>query len=113
MYGSKIFKPLLIAIDLDDTITIAPEMFKELIYVLKRYKCEVWIVTSRTEGDYCDVLKEFEELVDKVVFTNQRAKHDVVDADIWIDDCPEYICHHWENGRMIPSNKIKKYLEGG
>lgn len=73
MYGMTT-KPISFGIVLDDTITKAPLLFKKLIELLKEHGWHVYIVTARQEGAYCDVLKEFEPLVDRVYFTLIMAK---------------------------------------
>ena len=102
MYGART-RPLNIGIDLDDTITADQALFKDLIEVFKKHGCNVYIVTSRDNGTYCDTLREFEKLVNAVIFTNQEAKMNHALIDIWIDDRPISITHNYKNGDYIPA----------
>lgn len=110
MYGRNI-RPLAFGIDFDDTISLAPELFKNIINLLKKYGHYVVIVTSRKEGDYDDLLKEFENYVDAIQFTSARAKQDEVDGiDIWIDDFPLCITHHFDGGAFKAGKKAQKWI---
>ena len=109
MYGQN-KQSLVFGIDLDDTISADKELFREIIGAIQRRGHAVWIVTARNDGDYCDILAEFENIVDKVVFSAQQAKQDVVDVDIWIDDFPLAITHKFEGAKFIAGDKAKKWL---
>jgi len=87
MYGTNKRK-LTIAIDYDDTISLVPNFFKNMIENWK-HAIDFYIVTYRDKNAYNDELREFEELVGhKVIFTSTKAKIDHFQADIWIDDTP-------------------------
>jgi len=107
MYGMKM-GPLKIGIDLDDTITAAPELFRDLIAVFKSHGCQIYIVTARNEGDRCATLKAFEPLVDGVIFTHVKAKMECAEIDIWIDDYPLAITHDFKGARFVPCETLKK-----
>jgi len=110
MYGSQT-KPLSIGIDLDDTITKAPEMFKEIISTLKKFGCEVYIVTARDKGYHCEVSREFEPLVDNIIFCSNKAKQDVAEIDIWIDDFPLAITHDFKETCWSAGEGVLKRME--
>ena len=102
-----------IGIDFDDTISLNPEMFKDIINIFKKNEFSVIIVTARNHNDFCDLLNEFKELVDRIIFTNGVAKEDVVsefniNIDIWIDDTPICITHSFDGDKFVPGNKILK-----
>lgn len=105
MYGART-RPLNIGIDLDDTITADTALFKDLITVFKEHGCNVYIVTARAEGAYCDTLREFEPLVDKVIFSDAKAKMECALIDIWIDDWPIAITHDFKETNFAPCNKM-------
>jgi len=105
MYSGN-FKRIIFGIDLDDTITKDPELFKELISIIRGYGHEVYIVTARHHGYHCDVSKEFEPLVDGIIFCGTKAKMDIADIDIWIDDFPLAITHDFKETRWVPGKTI-------
>jgi len=109
MYSSRP-QNLVFGIDLDDTITAAPKLFKKIIGLIKKEGHSVWIVTARNEGDYCPTLREFENIVDKVIFTAQNAKADIAEVDIWIDDFPLAITHKFESGNFVAGNNAKRWI---
>jgi len=113
MYGSSPhhLKILTFGIDFDDTITEAPLLFKKIIKLIKDEGHNVLIVTAREENGYCEQLKEFEKLVDKVIFTSQKAKADVVEVvDIWIDDFPLAITHKFQNAGFVAGDCVKNFV---
>jgi hypothetical protein len=107
MYGIA-KRPLQIGIDLDDTITANTDMFKEIIAVFKKYGCDVWIVTARDKDYHCEISREFEKIVDGIIFCSNKAKQDVVEIDIWIDDFPLAITHDFKEVYWIPGEEIIK-----
>ncbi len=109
MYNTKHRKKT-IGLDFDDTVTLNPAMFKEMIEVFKRHDFEVYIVTARSQNQWCALLREFAELVENVIFTDCRAKCDIVEIDIWIDDFPLAITHDFKGARWQPSENTKKTL---
>ena len=108
MYGQNT-KLLVFGIDMDDTISAAPELFEKMIDLIKSFGHDVWIVTARNENDWCPLLKKFEEKVDQVVFSSTRAKEDIAEVDIWIDDFPLSITHGFENAGFVPGKKARKW----
>jgi len=106
MYGSNKRKPT-IAIDYDDTISLVPNFFKNMIENWK-HAIDFYIVTYRDKNAYNDELREFEELVGhKVIFTSTKAKIDHFKADIWIDDAPLAITHNWKSYGYEIAESIK------
>ena len=99
--------PLNIGIGLDDTITADKALFKDLIEVFKKHGHNVYIITMRDQGNYCDTLREFRPLVDAVIFTNQEAKMNHALIDIWIDDWPITITHDYKNGEYVVPEEAK------
>jgi hypothetical protein len=108
MYGSK-DRRLIFGIDFDDTITKDLGLFVTLIDVMKQYGADVYIVTARQENGWCPTLREFSEKVDvKVIFSGAKAKHDVAEIDIWIDDFPLAITHDFKEYGWRPSKSTEK-----
>lgn len=110
MYGQK-RKAISVGIDLDDTISLAPEMFKQIIAVLKKFGCDVYIVTARDKNQHCELSREFEPLVDAVIFCSNKAKQDVAEIDIWIDDFPLAITHDFKETCWVAGEGIVKRME--
>ncbi len=109
MYGAVMRKQT-IGLDFDDTVTLNPRMFKEIIEVFTKYGFEVYIVTARNQNEWCPQLLEFSELVENVIFTGCKAKRDVVEMDIWIDDFPLAITHDFKGAKWQPSENTKNNL---
>ncbi len=105
MYNAKT-KKLAIGIDYDDTITVHPNMFKDIINVFRKYGCDLYIVTARAQGDYSDNLKDYLDIVDGIIFSEATAKQDIAEIDIWIDDFPLAITHDWKEYYFTPGKKI-------
>jgi len=103
--------PLKIGLDFDDTITKAPDMFKEIIRVIRSFGNEVHIVTARDKGCWCEMLREFEPLVNSVVFCSNVAKDDIAVIDIWIDDFPLAITHDFKETCWVPGKGVTKRME--
>ena len=89
-----------IAIDYDDTISAAPEMFRMLITTMAQFGHKVYVVTYRpTDGDNSDMdWLQDEKYITDVLFTSLVAKKKYceefgINIDIWIDDCPQAITH--------------------
>lgn len=100
----------IIAIDYDDTLSISPPMWMEIIPMLQVFGFEVCIVTYRSDVSYAWGYGTFDnsdmqwaiDICDNVIFTNGKSKrnfcaqHDIYPL-IWIDDTPEAIvftnCH--------------------
>lgn len=105
MYGS-VKRKTVIAIDFDRTISREPEFFKDMIS-RHGWGIDFYIVTYRSRNAYDDLLREFEELVgNKVRFTDAKAKHGFIDADIVIDDCHLSWSHDWKSYGFSPSEKL-------
>lgn len=81
-----------IAIDYDDTYTLNPEMWNEIIEVMRKHDCSVACVTSRRKT--FDNIKDISEATGlSVVCCDYNAKAEVMRklglrVDVWIDDNP-------------------------
>ena len=104
-------RPVTFGIDYDDTITQDPELFKLIIGSIKERGHKVYIVTSRSKGDYSNGLDKFVPLVDGVIFTECKAKTECADIDIWIDDFPLAITHDLVGARFVPSKDTRNFTE--
>jgi len=88
--------PKLICIDYDDTFTAAPDLFKYFIIKAKELGYKVIGCTMRRESEIDEGVQQLQDLVDKLYFTNRKAKKSYLSAlriypQIWIDDMPEWI----------------------
>lgn len=101
-----------IALDYDDTLSLKPEMWRQIIPILKAFGFKVYIVTYRFDSgdgngywgfptDNSDMDWAI-QLVDGVLFTGTKAKREFcysrdIYPDIWVDDTPDAIvftnCH--------------------
>jgi len=91
---------LYIAIDYDDTISAAPEMWFKIMCIMNEYGHDVRIVTARTdiEGMNLDIRTFLLGAEDDfpVIYCNGEQKEDVCESqgffvDIWCDDYPAII----------------------
>lgn len=108
MYGTKTRK-LAVGIDFDDTITLAPEMFEKIIEVFKSGGFDVYIVTARNSDTWCELLLKFKPLVENVIFCSGKAKCDIVEVDIWIDDFPLAITHDFKSTKWVTGEEAAKW----
>lgn len=112
MYGVS-RRPLTFGLDFDDTVTRNPDLFKEIIAVIIKYGAEVYITTARDKSMWCEQLSKFvEETNITVIFTSTKAKQDVAEVDIWIDDFPLAITHDFKETGWTPSSSITPYIKG-
>lgn len=78
---------MLIALDYDKTYTADPDLWRDFVQLAKQRGHVVTIVTMRyfyeniTDAP-CDV---------DVIYTARKAKSSCVEADIWIDDSPQWV----------------------
>lgn len=97
--------PRVIAIDYDDTLSLSPNMWRDIIPIFKAFGFNVCIVTYRSDnsagawgyGSYSNADMDWAiNICDQVVFTAGKSKRDFCAArgiypHIWIDDSPEAI----------------------
>jgi len=81
---------MIIAIDYDGTYERFPYQFNKLRENFQEIGAEVYIVTARCENTekIMDDLSKF----DKIIYTCNKAKASVVNADVFIDDNPVTLC---------------------
>ena len=79
-----------IAIDYDGTYSRFPEQFNLLRESFQKIGARVFIVTARCE----ELMPIHEDLskFDDVIYTCNKAKAGMIDADIFIDDNPVTLC---------------------
>lgn len=82
-------KQTIIAIDYDDTYSKYPQIFDRLRESFQSVGALVYIVTARCESS---PIKDDLSAFDRVIYTEQKAKASVVNADIYIDDNPVTLC---------------------
>ena len=86
----------LICIDYDGTISEAPVLFQKWIEFAQQFNYKVIIATMRSEEEKDSGLITLETYVDKIYYTNRKAKKKFL-ADlgvhpwIFIDDRPEWL----------------------
>ncbi len=108
MYGRDM-KKLAFGLDFDDTVTKNPAMFKDIIDVIFKHGGDVYIVTARQPNGWCHELRGFSEDTGvHVIFTGAKAKRDLTEIDIWIDDFPLAITHDFKETKWAPSESTKK-----
>jgi hypothetical protein len=76
---------MLIALDYDKTYTADPALWDDFVRSAQNRGHTVKIVTMRTPA---------ETIVNapiEVVYTSRKAKSAVINADIWIDDSPQWV----------------------
>lgn len=108
MYGGKT-KKLTFGLDFDDTVTQNQPLFLAMIQLIQEHGCEVLIVTARQQSGWDEGLRKFhlDSGID-VIFTGAKAKCDIVEIDIWIDDFPLAITHDFKEFGWRPSDSTKK-----
>ena len=95
-------KPLIIAIDFDNTFTAAPLLFSEFIKHAKALGHRCYIVTARRNtvenADIVDGQLDLWDCQCPVIFSNLGSKitemaRRHIKVDIWIDDDPRKLVH--------------------
>ena len=89
----------IIALDYDDTYTLAPSLWNGLIKVMHDYGWTIHIVTYRHSTAFSDMDREIPYVTD-YIFTGGRAKQQYceecgINIDVWIDDSPEAIIYNF------------------
>lgn len=88
-----------ISLDYDNTYTLDPATWNEMIEIFKQRGHTVYVVTLRTPDEGHDVRRQLADKVESIIFTSRNAKTDFVSAlgisiDVWIDDMPWFIYHN-------------------
>lgn len=109
MYGLE-ERPMIIGIDFDDTITRAPELWLQIISLLRANGHQVHVVTYRDPEWTPEDLEFLKGKVDSMNFTSLTAKDEFCRSkglyiDIWIDDTPMAINHDLINGTFKRPDK--------
>lgn len=87
-------RPMIIALDYDDTYTRDPMLWDTFIAVAKHRGHMVVVATMRSERMGAQVVADLGKKVDQIFFTNLKAKYDYVTdklgcpPSVWIDDNP-------------------------
>ena len=107
MYGKEM-KKLTFGLDFDDTVTKNVDMFKDIVDVILKHGGDIYITTARSNNGWCRELREFHNDTGvSVIFTGSKAKQDVAEIDIWIDDFPLAITHDFKEFGWRPSESIE------
>lgn len=84
-----------IALDFDETYTVNPEMWDDIVALMRKNNCDVRFVTYRYENAAAndDILAAAQKLGIEIIFCNYFQKAQVTAIhnwipDIWIDDMP-------------------------
>ncbi|PNX48613.1 MAG: hypothetical protein BV456_09605 [Thermoplasmata archaeon M8B2D] len=85
----------IVALDYDDTYTLSPNMWNEILKIFNDYNYHIYIITYRQSTAFEDMVKDIPFIFD-TIFTNGNAKQKYckdcdINIDIWIDDSPETI----------------------
>lgn len=88
---------MLIALDYDGTYTADPDLWLAFIADARARGHQVMVVTMRDEYECQQVHRQLLGKVDRIIFTNRKAKRPHMEflghqVQIWIDDAP-----HWVN----------------
>jgi len=88
-----------IGIDYDDTISVYPHCWQEVINTFVKYGFKVYIVTYRDSSQFQD-MRIMDNVVDRI-FTSGIAKKEYcknmgINIGVWIDDCPESILYSYK-----------------
>lgn len=111
MYGST-ERPLTFGLDFDDTVTKNIPLFKDIVGIILSHGVDIYIVTAREQDYWCDKLRKFSNDTGvKVIFTGCKAKQDIAEIDIWIDDFPLAITHDFKETGWSPSDSTKQYIK--
>lgn len=86
----------LICVDYDGTYTESPALFDFFIKKAKELGFSVIGCTMRYEYEKDEDLIHFEQMVDKLYFSERRAKKKYLEdlnitPQIWVDDTPEWL----------------------
>lgn len=113
-------KVLTIAIDWDGTYNADPDLFKDIIELIKLKGHKVVIVTGRSECTGQEIKNEMINVA-PVVFAGDNWKKNAAIAmgyeiDVWIDDLPESISHQYAPAKLdlvklMQTNKKNKEEE--
>ena len=84
---------MIIAIDYDNTYTLAPKMWLQIIEIMQAQGFYVMCVTFRHEYECGDIDPRLRSKVNEFIATGRKAKFQFlndkdIDIDIWIDDDP-------------------------
>jgi hypothetical protein len=111
MYGSD-KKKLTFGLDFDDTVTRNIPMFKDIVDAIIKNGGDVYIVTARAENGWCEELRSFvNDTKLHVIFSSATAKQDVAEIDIWIDDFPLAVTHHYKETHFVPNEQTQKWVK--
>tara|TARA_Y100000033_G_C2737453_1_gene106637 strand:+ start:779 stop:1090 length:312 start_codon:yes stop_codon:yes gene_type:complete len=84
-----------IAIDYDDTYTLSPDVWNQIIDILLKQNNNVYCVTKRYAENAEDIVKTFANKSVPIIYAVKSKLEAVSEAgikiDIWIDDKPQSI----------------------
>lgn len=98
MYGMDMSNQWSIGIDFDDTITLNPDMWLNIMKTLERNGFNVYVVTWRASNEWPEDLQFLVDKGYKVFYTDRMNKRQHmlskgIKIDIMIDDSPEAWCY--------------------
>lgn len=101
---------MLIVLDFDETFTRDPFLWHDFITLAKQRGHTIICATMRHESEGEDVIRFLGDRVEKIIFTDRKAKRKAVyDAgympSVWIDDSPQFI-----DNDALPRVQIKEGL---
>lgn len=81
-----------ISLDFDNTITRDPNSWDQFIRTMVLAGHKICIVTMRLPSENTDIDKFLQRTLPiEVIYTGRIAKRHFFYADVWIDDCPEFV----------------------
>lgn len=85
-----------IALDYDNTYTLDPKTWNEVIDTFQAAGHNVFVVTMRSREEGKLVIEELASRVEGIFFTNRKAKKNYmfdrgISISVWIDDTPYFV----------------------
>jgi len=98
-----------IAIDFDDTYTLNPNVWNQIIDILLKQNNNVYCVTKRYKDNAKDIVEAFANTNIPIIYAVKSKLEAVSDAgikiDVWIDDKPQSIYPY----RLLNNNFNRRF----
>lgn len=98
-----------IAIDYDDTYTLSPDVWNQIIDILLKQNNNVYCVTKRYKDNAKDIVEAFANTNIPIIYAIKSKLEAVSDAgikiDVWIDDKPQSIYPY----RLLNNNFNRRF----
>lgn len=98
-----------IAIDYDDTYTLNPNLWNQIIEIFMKQNNNVYCVTKRYEDNAEDIVEAFANINVPIIYAIKSKLEAVSEAgikiDVWIDDKPQSIYPY----RLLNNNINRRF----